>query len=385
MIRRRPLAARLSLAVPLVAALLLSESAAAREEDARRRLDSVRSEISQVESNLYDARIESESLYASLQRLESDSLRTETRLRRLDADLKINAAKLRELDKQRQTAAAKLATERDKLSRQLRAAYISGRHNTLKLLLNQENPTQISRLAAYHGYFNRARARQIESIDGTLSYIAELRREITLESRARRELQRRQQAKLGELAGLKQQRREVLDNLQVYIADQDSYLQTLRKTEAELVRLLERLADDAADGGFESAAPFSSLRGKLRWPVRGDIAVAFGDAKKGGQMHATGVTFDTGAAAEVKAVADGRVVFADWFRNLGLLLIIDHGDDYMSLYGHNARILKKKGDWVAGGELISRAGETGGRRESGLYFEIRKNAAPVNPVLWCKR
>ncbi|MGI9228718.1 MAG: murein hydrolase activator EnvC family protein [Gammaproteobacteria bacterium] len=358
----------------------------AQEDDARRQqLESVRTEINQVESGLREARSESELLYAELQQLEADTLQTEIGLQQLDAELKSSDTKLQLLDEQQTDVTARLTTERAKLARHLRAAYITGRHNVFRLVLNQENPARMSRLVTYHGYFNSARVRQIEAIDYSLLYVAELKRQITLEDRANQELHQAQQAKLTELAGLQQQRQQVLDKLHAHIADQDNHLKTLRRTEAELSELLEQLTDAESVGSFEDIPPFASLRGKLSWPVRGKIAVAFGASKRGGRTRATGVTFNTQSGTEVKAIAGGRVVFADWFSNLGLLLIIDHGSDYMSLYGHNARILKRKGDWVQADEIISRAGETGGRRQAGLYFEIRKKATPVNPLLWCKR
>ena len=128
----------------------------------------------------------------------------------------------------------------------------------------------------------------------------------------------------------------------------------------------------------------TALKGALKWPVRGDIAERFGAPRKGGRLKAQGVTISASAGSEVRAISAGMVIFADWFRNLGLLIIVDHGAGYMSLYGHNEALAKKAGDMVAVGDVIARVGDTGGQEDSTLYFEIRENGAPVDPALWCR-
>ncbi len=357
-----------------------------REQQLKSARESIREVISEVEMNLQQARDESEQLLAELQKLESSSLSAKGKLDRLDAELAASDSQIARLNQQQRDAEANSVLAREKLAQQLRATYITGRHNMLKLVLNQEDPTQLSRLIAYHDYINQARGRQIAAIEASLLHIAELKQQITEASQGQRELQQAQQNQLAKIAEVKSQREGVLDRLNQQIADRDNHLKTLRRTETELSQLLQGLSDDSSRrDGFENIPPFQSLQGKLSLPVQGDIDTRFGAYKKGGRIKATGVTFNTKRKAKVKAIASGQVIFADWFRNLGLLLIINHGDDYISLYGHNAAIVKRTGDWVKAGETISIAGETGGRENTSLYFEIRKQGTPLNPLHWCKR
>ena len=136
---------------------------------------------------------------------------------------------------------------------------------------------------------------------------------------------------------------------------------------------------------YEDMPPFGSLKGQLKWPVAGRLLERFGSQKKGGNLKWQGVLIDAESGTRVNAVGAGKVVFADWFRNLGLLIIIDHGDGYMSLYGHNQNLLKNTGDWVMPGETIATVGDSGGQTDTALYFEIRQGAEPLNPSLWCKK
>ena len=143
--------------------------------------------------------------------------------------------------------------------------------------------------------------------------------------------------------------------------------------------------DESVVRNFEEITPFNQLRGKLNWPVKGDLKNRFGSLRKGGKLRWQGVRIAADSGNDVEAVSPGRVIFADWFRNMGLLIIIDHGNGFMSLYGHNERLLKKAGDWVSAREVIAKVGDTGGQQEPNLYFEIRRGGNPVNPALWCSR
>jgi septal ring factor EnvC (AmiA/AmiB activator) len=128
--------------------------------------------------------------------------------------------------------------------------------------------------------------------------------------------------------------------------------------------------------------PFHSRKGKLRWPARGRLAQRFGAPRSGG-LRWRGVMIEAQEGGEVRAVSQGRIAFSDWMRGFGLLLIIDHGDGYMSLYGHNQTLYKEVGEWVDTGEVVALLGASGGRTESGLYFEMRHKGRPINPVHWC--
>jgi septal ring factor EnvC (AmiA/AmiB activator) len=205
------------------------------------------------------------------------------------------------------------------------------------------------------------------------------------ETRKLETLKKEQLGKLDQLAASRDDRRTVIDELNRTIADQDRELQTLQLDEQELSSLIDNLKNrqDIVEL-YENLPPFDSLKGKLRWPVQGKITTRYGSAKREGKLRWNGVKISAGQGNDVTAVSTGKVIFADWFRNLGLLIIIDHGNGYMSLYGHNERLLKKAGDFVSTGEAVAKIGNTGGQSETALYFEIRQQGTPMNPGLWCQ-
>ena len=169
-------------------------------------------------------------------------------------------------------------------------------------------------------------------------------------------------------------------------AAQGAQLHSLQQQEKQLTSLLNKLGQEQdAIPFFEDIPPFNSQKGKLKWPVTGKLLNRFGGKRKGGNLKWQGVKIDAEPGTEVHAISTGKVVFADWFRNMGLLLILDHGEGYMSLYGYNQSLLKKPGDWVVEDEVIAYAGDSGGQTDPSVYFEIRHRGKPLNPVLWCKK
>jgi len=349
-------------------------------------LQNIRSKIKNVESGIEEAKEEIDSLLVNLRKNEQASVDLLVKIKKSEKQIDTKDKHLKELADSKDKQEALLNTQRDHLSEQIRAAYKTGRSNYLKLLLNQEKPEQVGRMLAYYEYDTRARADQIASINLVLSEISSLEEKIQVETQQLTLLQINQKAKLDEFKSFRNSRRTTRNKLQAYIDEQDIQLQLLQKDEQELTKLVGKLKhQELAIQVYEDMPPFNSLQGKLNWPVRGKIASRFGSTRKGGKLKRQGVTIVAKSGDEVKAITAGKVVFADWFRNMGLLLILDHGDGFMSLYGHNERLLKKSGDWVLADELIARVGDTGGQQKSGLYFEIRQSGNPVNPTLWCKK
>ena len=374
--------------VVLFIALVLSAPSLAQENtpDSDNKLEDVRARIHDVQSGIKAARDEAEALQEELQQAEAAAATLRTHLDEIERDAGAREKRLTALRKQADERRAALARESSQLGRQVRVAYMAGRDDYLKLLLNQEDPALIGRMLAYHDYFNRARLKKIQTLGQSMDDMARVQVEIQDESARLDGLRQQELAQLGELDRYRQSRLEIVNRIRAQISDQDRDLQRLRKNERELSGLLDRIKQKkSAVVEFEDHTPFVSLKGKLSWPVPGRVVTPFGAARKGGRLRAQGVTIAADAGLEVHAVSDGRVVFADWFRNLGLLLIVDHGAGYMSLYGHNEALLKKAGDLVAAGETIGRVGDTGGANATGLYFEIRRDGAPQDPVLWCGR
>jgi len=267
-----------------------------------------------------------------------------------------------------------LDAERHALAEEMRAAYMIGRQEPIKMLLNQNNPATFGRNMTYYGYFARQRSAKIEAINGQVAHLQELLRGIDAETLALNELER---GARSEMAGLEQARSErsmALSGLSKQVSSGNQELSRLKREAAALENLLADLARVMQDFPVDSQQPFDRLRGKLSWPVIGQLAAA---------AQRNGVLIETEPGAKVRAPYFGRVVYADWLQGLGLLMIIGHGGGYLSLYGHSEVLYKSVGDWVAPGDLIAAMGESPSTRPR-LYFEIRDGRKPVDTRFWLK-
>jgi septal ring factor EnvC (AmiA/AmiB activator) len=277
-----------------------------------------------------------------------------------------------------------LAKERAVLAGQLRVAYMIGQQEPLKLLLNQQDPLHSGRLFAYYGYFGRARADQIAQIQAQVQHLDALDTELAQQQTELANLKAAQQLQLQQLEHARNERQQVLASLTAAAHTREQSLARLKSQQAGLEGLLKELNRSLKTAPPpDNATAFGRSRGELPWPVAGQVTAKYGDNRASG-VKWEGVVIATERDAPVKAVAAGRVVYADWLPGLGLLAIIDHGEGYMSLYGHNDRLLKAVGEPVAAGEAIAEAGDTGGRAAPELYFEIRRDGKPVDPAPWFK-
>ena len=381
-----------ALLLPLAACILIAGHAPARAanheiplEDREVELETLRSRIRDVQQELDAARGEVETYRADLKGQEMAIARITENLETLERDIAGQQENLDSLQAEEAVQVRLLDAERALLSEQVRTAYKTGRHDFLKLILNQEDPDLAGRMMAWHDYYNRARARRIAEVKVSIRNLALLQERIGVETEKLQSLRGRQVSRLEELDGHRSTRTALIHDLEELISSRDRDLKTLQGDEAELSDLLDRLKNRRSIvREYEDLPPFDGLKGQLSWPVKGNIVSSFGSLRKDGKLRWNGVRIAARAGQEVAAVSTGKVVFADWFRNLGLLLILDHGDGYMSLYGHNERLMRKVGDIVGGGEIIGRVGNTGGQSESALYFEIRRQGDPMDPRLWCR-
>lgn len=370
--------------IPITAPVAQENST--RLENREVELENIRSRIRDVRSRIDAAETDSEALLQEIQETEQAAAEVAARLRNIEEEIRGKTARLEQLQQDKIRWETNLEKQRSNLARQIRIAYQTGHHDFLKLLLNQENPALVGRMVAYHEYHSRARAQKIEAVKQSLEKISKLQASIKKETRELRRLQSDQTAKLDEHRRYRESRQQAIDDLQTYIDKQDAELKHLQNNEKELASLLDRIkSEQVAIHAYEELPPFQSLKGELTWPVKGRFLHRFGESRKGGKIRAHGVRIAAESGEDIQAVSAGKVVFADWFRNMGLLIIIDHGGGFMSLYGNNERLLKKPGDMAATGETIARVGDTGGQDESGLYFEIRQQGTPLNPSLWCRR
>ena len=295
-------------------------------------------------------------------------------------------ARLRELELERAKLEKDLAGERGALAGELRAAYVNGREEEIKLLLNQEDPATFGRMLQYYGYLGRARAERIGSIRDKLEQLAQVREKIAAEHARLQELEAGQEREVTALRSAQDKRSKAVASIDSQIKSRGGELQRLESQARGLEKLIADLRKALQDVPVAKQAPFEPLKGKLPWPVQqGRVLARFGQPRAGGSMRWQGMLIGTDRGARVRAPYAGRVVYGDWLPGMGLMLVIDHGGGYMSLYGHNEELFRKVGENVAAGDVIGSVGDSGGHSQPALYFEVRRGKTPVDPQTWLTR
>jgi murein hydrolase activator len=291
-------------------------------------------------------------------------------------------AEITALHRERDRLLEQRAEQAQHIGRHLTSAYRLSGEDFFKLLLNQQSPETFDRMVRYHRYFSEARLETLHAYRATLAELAG--NEAALEAKAM-EAERRQAALETEQAALvrqRDQRRALLERLARETEDKTAERDRLTADRNRLDSLLTELARRAQvlDG-----RDFAARKGSLPWPLRGRVLQSFGQPRAEGRLAWHGLLVEAEEGTPITAVFRGRVVFADWLRGFGLLAIVDHGSGYMTLYGHADVLTKRVGDWVEGGEVIARAGRSGGRVGSGLYFEVRQDGRAADPIVWLAR
>ena len=308
------------------------------------------------------------------------------RLDAIRAERIASEGRLRELELERAKLEKDLAGERGALAGELRAAYVNGREEEIKLLLNQEDPATFGRMLQYYGYLGRARAERIGSIRDKLEHLALVREKIAAEHARLQELEAGQEREVAALRSAQDKRSKAVASIDSQIKSRGGELQRLESQARGLEKLIADLRKALRDVPVAKQAPFEPLKGKLPWPVQqGRVLARFGQPRAGGSMRWQGMLIGTDRGARVRAPFAGRVAYADWLPGMGLMLVVDHGGGYMSLYGHNEELFRKVGDPVAAGDVIGSVGDTGGHNQPALYFEVRRGRQPVDPEIWLQR
>jgi septal ring factor EnvC (AmiA/AmiB activator) len=317
-----------------------------------------------------------------LRAAELDAAAGARKLAELRAQVAAQKAQQRTLGEQTNRAHARLAAERTALGREVRLRYMNGREELFKLLLSQEDPAALGRMLVYYDYLNRARTERVALVASEVGKLREIGLETDRVVSELAALETAQAAEAAALAAARDERKAAVAKLEAGIASANGAMAKLRADEKRLADLVVELTELMAGFPVDSEQPFAKLKGKLAWPVQGRLVGDYGSPRDGGPVRWNGVLLEASQGTQVRAVYRGRIAFADWLPGLGLLIIVDHGDGYLSLYGHNEALLKEPGDWVDPGEAIAQVGDTGGRARPGLYFEIRQNGKPVNPHPW---
>lgn len=358
---------------------------ASEAKQAERKLADVRAQIRQLGEELKSTSGERSEASDSLGQLETAISAALEVIGQLDAELAAQTAELETLDQRRQQLTKTLGRQREALAVLLRSAYALGHNEELKLLLQQEDVGAIARVLAYHRYFQRARVERIDGLLVDLKQLADVQTEIAGKQQQLAGLRSQREAEVAALESGRGERQALLQAIDARIDAQKARLALMSRDEKNLLELLERLRDLFADipKTLDGSEPFARLRGRLVRPLPGKVRTAFGGTDESGRSI-SGVLIAAESGTPVKAVARGRVAFADWLKGYGMLMILDHGDGYMSLYGYNESLRKDVGDWVSAGEVIASSGASGGQKSAALYFELRLNGKPINPKPWLR-
>ncbi|MBF8669992.1 murein hydrolase activator EnvC [Pseudomonas putida] len=426
----------------LALSCLLSPAFADERAQTQQQLDATRQDIAELKKTLGKLQEEKAGVQKDLKATETDIGNLEKQVEALQQELKKTEGELERLDTEKKKLQSARVEQQRLIAIQARSAYQNGREEYLKLLLNQQNPEKFARTLTYYDYLSKARLEQLRTFNETLRQLANVEQEIATQQQQllaqRADLDSRRQA----LEAERGKRQQVLAKLNSDMKDRDQKLQSREQDQADLSKVLktieETLARQAREAeearkkallaqqeaqkrrqqealaaaaareqarepveppkkarttlgplvssdGANYGGAFSAARGKLPWPVNGRLLARFGDAR-GSDARAKwdGVMISANPGTQVRAVHGGRVVFADWLRGAGLLVILDHGNGYLSLYGHNQSLLKSAGDIVKAGEAISTVGDSGGQDAAGLYFAIRQQGRPTDPSQWCR-
>ena len=350
-----------------------------------RELEQVREKISALKKSMDKRAAERDRITGSLQAAEAGIAEKRSHLKELERQRAFSERKRAEIDDKLAARQNELAVESEQLSTQVVAAYTSGQQERLKLLLNQHDPATLGRLMTYYRYMSEYRGENIETVNGHIAELAALQAEAEAEDARLARLAGSAQAELAALDLAQQERQQLLASLKARIAEEGSQIERLAAEERDLARLIAELTSILSDYPITAEAPFSDYKGLLTWPVAGTLIRDFGQPRAGGGVTWNGVVLAAPRGREVRVVYHGRVIFADWLAGMGLLVIVDHGEGYMTLYGYNETTLKSAGDWVAPGDVIATVGDSGGQSQAGLYFEVRQGTRPLNPRQWVSR
>ncbi|HTY93788.1 MAG TPA: peptidoglycan DD-metalloendopeptidase family protein [Steroidobacteraceae bacterium] len=355
--------------------------AATRQAQTEAQLQALKGRIAAIRDKVSRDAVQSDQLARQLQAAEESVAAARARLADLRREHAERTAHRAGVMAEKRDREAEVAAMRTGLAQQMRAAYMIGREEPLKLLLNQRDPVRAGRIFAYYGYFGRARAGVITAIDADIARLAGLDAQLAADEQRLDALQSATADEVMRLEAARSQRDAALLAIKAESRNSVQMLRRLQGQQAALSALLRDLKRALQPFPSDAGGAFGTLRGRLAWPVGGHLAARFGQARAGG-LKWDGMLIDTERGADVRAVYSGRVIYADWLPGLGLLAIIDHGEGYLSLYGHNDRLYKAVGDRVAPGDVIAASGDSGGSSRPQLYFEIRRGSRPVDPGPW---
>ena len=380
-------------------------------------LAKVQSGIKAAGENLQRIQLQKNTLNSQLGEVEKLYGRTAALLKALQAQVEQKRQNLSKIHQEKQSLQDEVAKQNVELAGQIKAAYAMGQKEQLKLLLNQQDPALSSRMLVYYDYLNKARLTKLANISESMQHLERLGKQQQHETELLEKNLEQKKSEQIAVDDVKKRRAKLLAQLKSDFSSNEQQIIHLRESENKLRNLVSSLQRSTNDLTFEveqtkklhktaevpSDEPgkdlpdskddfsklkgdFSSFKGQLPWPVKGRLTNKFGSARaESTESIWDGVLIDASEGTEIRAITSGKVVFSDWLRGYGLLIIIDHGKGYMTLYAFNQSLYRQVGEWVDAGEVVASVGQSGGRSRPGLYFGIRNNGKPVDPLEWCRK
>ncbi len=366
-------------------AILLAPAGMAQQSE-QDRLEQLQQQIRAKQQEIANQQSTANELEQQLKQAELDIARIVTALNKTRESLSSNQQQLDSLQKQQQELIELQRAQQGALASQLRSAYINGRHDYAKMLLNQEQAGKFERLITYYQYLNQARAEEIAKHRQLVTQIQNVADSLAKKQLELAELEAQQRQQQNALQQQQVTRQATLNQLNSKIASATSQVERLQANEQALISAIEEAQRQAelADASTQPLDGLASVKGDLINPTDGRMQRLFGKRRQG-QVRWKGVLISGREGSPVRAVHQGRVLYADWVKGFGLVTVLDHGEGYMSLYGHNQALLKSAGDVVRGGETIALVGQSGGQDGPSLYFEIRHKGKALNPSSWIGR
>jgi len=361
-------------------------TAAVSEDADPTKLVELQKKITTLQKELEHDNLEKDKEVNELKVIEKAIAQSASRLQSIELQLNKSQKKLDSLTAQQHELSQQLVKNHDFIVEQTRMAYALGNQEYIKLLLNQQDPSKVARMVVYYQYFNRSRANRFIEIKNDIAQLYKLEQNIDQQTEQLEKLRQNALQDKKDLDNSRSQRKQLVATLTADLKKKDKALQAMLQDEQHLKKLVNQL-QKIEDVQLDLAPPkeFGQLKGDLPWPTKGKLIANFGaNREQTGKVKWRGAVIQTEPGQKVHAIAYGRVIFADWLRGFGMLLIVDHGKGYMSLYGQNEQLYKKLGDWVQANDVIATTGNSGGHNAISLYFEIRHNGVPVNPAKWCK-
>jgi septal ring factor EnvC (AmiA/AmiB activator) len=374
------------LAMPVLLLITASAGAAGERAETARELDAIQARIKGLEKEIAKAAAAKPTAGKALKQAEQVEADARTALQGIRRQIADGQARENGLRAEMARADAELASHRAALEWQLRLAYATGREEWLRLALTQQDPVSLSRRVVYYGYITRQRSSLLQQVQQEMESLKAAADELRDQLAALADLGKRQEARLRELSAARLVRARAVDTLDHDLGTRQQKLTRLRRDAHSLTDLMERLnRESRASARQAEPMPQPGPAQQLHdLPLRGRMVGRFGQPRAEGLLRWDGLMLEAPAGSAVRAVRGGRVVYADWLPGMGLLVVVDHGKGYMSLYGHNQDLLKDVGQTVSQGEVISRVGDSGGQGSPGLYFEVRRDGKPIDPQSWVR-